>query len=69
MTSLEDWHAAASLFRPVAVANLVAAAVVLLLALMRPAPLVLCIMVFVTFSGPWSYAVLRKATLELRGST
>ena len=52
MVTLKAWHGAGLLFHPLAIANGVAAAVALGLALIRPAPLVLCILLVLTFSGP-----------------
>jgi low temperature requirement protein LtrA len=63
MTSLEVWHSAADLLRPIAAANLVAAAVALGVAVTRPAPLVLCLLLVLVFAGPWTFAVLRKAVV------
>jgi low temperature requirement protein LtrA len=65
MMSLNDWRSEAELFHPLALANLIAAAVAIGLALIRPAPLVLCILLVLTFGGPWIFAVLRRAVLSL----
>ena len=51
--------------RPLALANLLAAVVAIGVALVRLAPLVLCVLVVLTFSGPWTFAVLRRATLDV----
>ena len=64
MVSLKAWQTAGPLLHPLAGANVVAAAAVSCLALIRPAPLVLCLLLVLTFSGPWTYAVLRKATFN-----
>ncbi|HKC27304.1 MAG TPA: low temperature requirement protein A [Jatrophihabitans sp.] len=68
MVSLQDWHRAAALLHPVAVANLVAAIVAGCLGFIRPSPLVLCILLVLTFGGPWVFAVLRRAALEVKAS-
>lgn len=65
MLSLQDWQSAAPLMRPLAVANIVAAAVAIGIGLVRPAPLVLCILLVLTFGGPWTFAVLRRAGLSV----
>jgi low temperature requirement protein LtrA len=62
MVSLQDWRSAASLMHPLALANLAAAAFAIGVALVRPPPLVLCIVLALTFGGPWTFAVLRKAS-------
>lgn len=62
MVSLQDWRSAASLMHPLALANLVAAAVAIGVALVRPSPLALCIVLVLTFGGPWTFAVLRRAS-------
>jgi low temperature requirement protein LtrA len=67
MTSLQRWHAAASLLQPIAIANVAAAGVALILALARPAPLLLCIFLVLAFSGPWTFAVIRKGALATDG--
>ena len=64
MVSLKAWQTAAPLLHPLAVANVAAAVVTVALAVIRPAPLVLCILLVVTFSGPWVFAVLRKASQD-----
>ena len=63
MTSLEDWHSAASLLRPVAFANLVSAAFAVAIGLLRPPPLILGLLLVITFGAPWMFAVLRRAIL------
>jgi low temperature requirement protein LtrA len=65
MISLQDWQSAAELAHPVALANLAAAAVAVCIALIRPAPLVLCVALVLTLSGPWTFAVRRRAVLDL----
>jgi low temperature requirement protein LtrA len=67
MVNLQDWHAAAATFHPLAVANLAAAAVAVCIALIRPAPLVLAIMLVLTFGAPWTFAILRRAVLDVDG--
>jgi low temperature requirement protein LtrA len=68
MISLQDWHAAAALLHPLALANLAAAAVAVCIGLIRPSPLVLCILLVLTFGAPWTFAVLRRAALDVRAS-
>jgi hypothetical protein len=68
MSSLQDWHAAAALLRPLALANVAAAAVAICIGLIRPAPLVLVVLLVLTFGGPWTFAVLRRAVLSLNAS-
>lgn len=63
MISLKDWHSVPGLAHPVALANLAAAALVVCIALIRPAPLVLSLGLVLTLSGPWAFAVLRRAIL------
>lgn len=61
MWSLKIWETAVASPRPLALANVFAAVVAVCLALIRPSPLVLAILLVATFSGPWTYAVVRKA--------
>ena len=63
MWSLKAWQSAETSPRPFAVAIIVAAAAAAVVAVIRPSPLVLCILLLLTFSGPWTYAVIRKAGL------
>lgn len=68
MVTLQDWNSAASLLRPLALANVAAAAVAICIGLSRPAPLVLCVLLVLTFGGPWIFAVLRRAILSIDAS-
>ena len=68
MVSLKAWQTAAPVLHPLAVANVAAAFVALALAVIRPAPLILCILLVLTFSGPWTFAVLRKAGFDAHGN-
>ena len=63
---LQDWQDQRSLLRPVARMCLVAAAVAIAIAALRPAPLILVILLVVVFMGPWTFAVVRRATTEPR---
>jgi len=63
LASLHAWRTAAPLVHPLAVANAAAAVVALVIAVIRPEPLVLCILLVATFSGPWTFAVVRKVAL------
>jgi low temperature requirement protein LtrA len=63
MITLRDWQFAPTLSRPLGLANLAAAAVAICIGLIRPSPLVLCILLVLTFSGPWIFAVARRAIL------
>jgi low temperature requirement protein LtrA len=64
MISLQAWHTSASLFRPLALANVAAAAGALCVGLLRPPPVLLCTLLVLTFAGPWIFAVLRRADLQ-----
>ena len=66
MISLQNWSSAGALLHPLALANLAAAAVAIGLGLIRPGPLVLSVLVVLSFAGPWIFAVLRRAALALR---
>jgi hypothetical protein len=68
LISLQDWHSAAALLHPLALANLAAATVAVCIGLIRPAPLVLCVLLVLTFGGPWTFAVLRRAVLGVGAS-
>jgi hypothetical protein len=68
MVSLQDWCRAATLLHPLALANVVAAVVAACIGLGRPSPLVLCILLLLTFGGPWTFAVVRRAVLDLEAS-
>jgi hypothetical protein len=68
MTTLDDWHTTAALRHPIARANLAAAAVAICIGLIRPSPLVLCISLVLTFGGPWTFAIVRRAVLDLQAS-
>jgi len=68
MISLQDWHSAAPLLHPLALANLAAGAAAVCIGLIRPAPLVLCILLVLTFGAPWTFAVLRRAGLDVGAS-
>jgi low temperature requirement protein LtrA len=68
MISLQDWHSAAPLLRPLALANLAAGAAAVCIGLIRPTPLVLCILLVLTFGAPWTFAVLRRAGLDVGAS-
>lgn len=63
MITLQSWQSAPALLRPLGLANLTAAVVAICIGLIRPSPLVLCILLVLTFSGPWTYAVVRRAVL------
>ena len=64
MVSLKAWQTAAPLLHPIAAANVISAAAALVIATIRPAPLTLCILLVVAFSGPWTFAVIRKVALD-----
>jgi Na+/melibiose symporter-like transporter len=66
--SLQDWHSASALLHPLALANVAAAAVAVCIGLIRPAPLVLCVLLLLTFGGPWTFAVLRRAALDVEAT-
>jgi len=68
MVSLDDWHTAAALLHPLARANVAAAAVAICIGLIRPSPLVLCILLVLAFGGPWTFAIVRRAVLDLEAS-
>ena len=68
MISLQDWHSAAPLLHPLAFANLAAGAAAVCIGLIRPAPLVLCVLLVLTFGAPWTFAVLRRAGLDVGAS-
>jgi len=61
LTSLRDWDEQGWLLRPVAGACLLAGLAALGIGLLRPAPLVLVTLLVVVFSGPWIFAVVRRA--------
>jgi low temperature requirement protein LtrA len=63
MITLRDWQFAPALLRPLGLANLAAAVGAICIGLIRPSPLVLCILLVLTFSGPWTFAVVRRAVL------
>jgi low temperature requirement protein LtrA len=65
MLSLRDWRSDAVLLRPLARASAIAALVAIGIAVLRPAPLVLCVLLVLTFGGPWSFAVVRRAAHEV----
>lgn len=64
MTTLEAWTAARALMRPLAGLNLLAALSACAVGVIRPGPLVLCVLLAVTFAVPWTFAVVRRAMLE-----
>ena len=63
MVNLQDWQGAAALLHPLALANVIAAAVAVCIAVVRPSSLVLGVLLVLTFGGPWTFAVLRRAVL------
>jgi Na+/melibiose symporter-like transporter len=68
MVSLRDWNSAGARLHPLAVANVMAAAVALCIGVVGPSPLVLCILLVLTFGSPWTFAVLRRAVLDVSDS-
>jgi low temperature requirement protein LtrA len=65
MASLQAWQRSGALLHPIALANIAAASVEVCLAVIRPSPLVLCISLVLTFGGPWTFAVVRRAVVEV----
>lgn len=63
MTALRDWREERDLFRQIAVACLLAGLFALAMAPIRPPPLVLGVSLVATFGAPWTFAVLRRASL------
>jgi low temperature requirement protein LtrA len=63
--SLRDWQSAGTVLHPLVCANLAAAAIAVCIGVIRPSPLVLCILLVLTFGSPWTFAVLRRAILDV----
>lgn len=63
MVTLQAWQSGGTLRRPLAVANVLASAAAIVIAAVQPSPLVLSILIVAVLSGPWTYAVSRKAAL------
>jgi low temperature requirement protein LtrA len=61
LTTLQDWNDQSWLLRPLAGACLLAGAAALGVAALRPAPLVLVVLLVIVFAAPWTFAVVRRA--------
>jgi low temperature requirement protein LtrA len=62
--SLEDWHRDRGVYRPLALACAVTAVACLALGALRPAPLVLGLVLILLLAVPWTLAIARRMTSE-----
>ena len=66
VTTLTAWDEHSHLMRPIALACGLSGGLALAVGLLRPPPLLFVILLLACFMGPWIFAVLRRATFEIR---